>query len=97
MAKEKFVSFRSDEEFGNYLRKLADDLGVIEGRKVSVSDLMWRIVDSGLPAVQEFVEQSLPESSTKMLHKKYQISAALRTTRSTLHILEQVSNQMVSS
>jgi len=88
MAKENFVAFRADGDFRAYLKDLARILSVQEGRPVRVTDVIWRLIDRGMPLLEEELDQKLCTESDAMLHKKFEISAALRSTRSSLYFLE---------
>lgn len=91
MAKENYISFRANAEFHGYLRQLSGILSVQEGRNVRVTDVAWRIIDLGLPLLKDELDQSFFDSDAQLLHKKFEILAALRATRRILHLLEGVS------
>lgn len=88
MAKENFISFRADDDFSAYLKQLAENLTKKEGRVVRVTDVIWRIIDAGLPVLRSEIDEELGTEVAHLLHKKFEISAALRSTRSALRHLE---------
>lgn len=78
MRKTKYLSHRVTEDFHEYLGRLASALSEKEQRIVKVADVTRRLIDLGLPFLEQDLGEYLSDNVAQKQSQSANLAAAIR-------------------